>query len=178
MLCDFCRKREAVFFIEQTTKTSQKKIHICMECAVKNGLSPDPERIQKSIRSLFDAVAKTEAVGTMEAGKLCRVCGTSFAAIKKSGKVGCPECYETFKSELPEVMAKHGITGTYTGSMPSRIATFRSHLTDRIDLEAKLEQSIQNEDYEKAAIYRDYLRALERGAVADGSDAGNGAEDA
>ena len=70
------------------------------------------------------------------------------------------------------------ITGTYTGSMPRRIATFRSRLTDRIDLEAKLEQSIQNEDYEKAAIYRDYLRALERGAVADGSDAGTGAENA
>ena len=55
--------------------------------------------------------------------------------------------------------------------MPRRLTTFRSHLTDRIDLKAKLEQSIQNEDYEKAAIYRDYLRALERRAVADGSDA-------
>ena len=177
MLCDFCRKREAVFFIEQTTKTSQKKIHICMECAVKNGLSPDPDHIQKSIRSLFDAVEKTEAADTMEAGRLCPVCATSFAAIKKTGKVGCSECYEIFKAELPELMAKHGITGTYTGSMPRRIATFRSHLTDRIDLKAKLEQSIQNEDYEKAAIYRDYLRALEKRAVADGSG-GTGADDA
>ena len=53
--------------------------------------------------------------------------------------------------------------------MPKRIASFRSLLTDRIDLEAKLEQSVKDEDYEKAAIYRDYLRALERKSVADGS---------
>ena len=56
-----------------------------MECAVKNGLSPDPDHIQKSIRSLFDAVEKTEAADAMEAGRLCPVCATSFASIKKTG---------------------------------------------------------------------------------------------
>ncbi|MBQ9495751.1 MAG: UvrB/UvrC motif-containing protein [Treponema sp.] len=169
MLCDYCRKREAVFFIEQTTKNTRKRINICMECAVKNGLAPDPQRVQKTIRSLFESVEKADAAYNVEAGKLCPVCGKSLAAIKKTGRAGCPECYEIFKTELVDIMERHGIKGQYTGSLPRRIASFRSSLTDRIDLKAKLDLSVQNEDYEKAAIYRDYLRALEKQSVADGS---------
>ena len=54
--------------------------------------------------------------------------------------------------------------------MPSRLRSFRSRLTDRMDLQAKLEDSIKSENYEKAAMYRDFLRALEKQSVADGSD--------
>ena len=140
-----------------------------MECAIKNGLSPDPQKIQKSINALFEAVAKSDETYNAEAARLCPVCGRNLPAIKKTGKLGCPECYEIFKKEVPVIMDARGIKGQYTGSMPKRIASFRSLLTDRIDLEAKLEQSVKDEDYEKAAIYRDYLRALERKSVADGS---------
>lgn len=168
MLCDYCHKREAVFFLEQTSKTSRRRIHICMECAVKNGLSPDPQKIQKSINALFEAVAKSDEAQSAEAARLCPVCGRSLPAIKKEGRLGCPECYEIFKKEISDIMKERGIDGQYTGSMPKRIASFRSLLTDRIDLKAKLEQSVKDEDYEKAAIYRDYLRALERKSVADG----------
>ena len=44
-----------------------------------------------------------------------------------------------------------------------------SALTDRIWLRTKLEESVANEDYEKAALYRDRLKALEKCAVADGA---------
>ena len=53
--------------------------------------------------------------------------------------------------------------------MPKRLDTFRSVLTDRIALQGKLEESLKNEDYEKAAVYRDYLRALEKSPV-NGND--------
>ena len=54
--------------------------------------------------------------------------------------------------------------------MPKRIANFRSPLTDRIEVQKKLEQAIENEDYEKAAFYRDYLHAIENKAVSDGEE--------
>ena len=67
-------------------------------------------------------------------------------------------------------MIEHGITGTYTGSFPKRLSGFRNALTDRNDLQAKLDEAVREENYEKAAVYRDYLRALEKGSVADASD--------
>ena len=69
-----------------------------------------------------------------------------------------------------DILSKQGIKGPYKGVMPNRLSTFRSVLTDRIALQAKLEESIKNEDYEKAAIYRDYLKALEKSPVAGGED--------
>ena len=67
-------------------------------------------------------------------------------------------------------MKKNNAYGEYTGSMPKRIANFRSPLTDRIEVQKKLEQAIENEDYEKAAFYRDYLHAIENKAVSDGEE--------
>lgn len=165
MLCDYCKKREAIFFLEQSTKNSKKRIHLCMQCAVKTGISPDPERVQQSIKTLFAEVEKLDAERTKDSETLCPVCGTSLSRIKKTLRVGCSECYEVFKKTLPSIFSAHGIRGPYRGSMPERLGNFRSRLTDRIDLEAKLEESIRNEDYEKAALYRDYLRALEKNSV-------------
>ena len=53
--------------------------------------------------------------------------------------------------------------------MPQRLSTFRSVLTDRIMLQNKLNAAVEDENYEKAAMYRDYLKALEKKAVS-GSD--------
>ena len=102
--------------------------------------------------------------------KLCPVCGSNLAFIKKAGVAGCPECYEVFKDEIKTSMREHGITVTYTGSFPKRLSGFRNALTDRNDLQAKLDEAVREENYEKAAVYRDYLRALEKGSVADASD--------
>ncbi|MCI1209063.1 MAG: UvrB/UvrC motif-containing protein [Treponema sp.] len=165
MLCDFCHKREAVFFIEQVSKNTRKKLNICMECAVSRGISPDPKAIERSIGILFAELANDGKKSEKETDKLCPVCGRSLSLIKKTGRLGCPECYAVFKNDILELMKQKNIKGPYTGSLPHRLSTFRSVLTDRVDLQTKLEKSIESEDYEKAAIYRDYLRALERSPV-------------
>ena len=170
MICNYCCKREAAFFIEQSTKDSSKRLHICMECAVKNGISPDPQRVQYAINSLFKTVAQEIKKRSAEEETLCPGCGKSLAAIKHSFSAGCPECYDVFKKEINELLTSHGFTGSYTGSMPRNLASFRSSLMDKVNIETKLKISIQNEDYEKAAMYRDYLRSLERQPVSDGEN--------
>ena len=55
--------------------------------------------------------------------------------------------------------------------MPKRIRNFSSVLTTRVAIQGKLEESLKKEDYEKAAIYRDYLKALEKAPVAGDGDA-------
>jgi protein arginine kinase activator len=61
-----------------------------------------------------------------------------------------------------------GITGQYSGSYPLRLGQVRSVLSDRMSIRTKLEESVAKEDYERAAMYRDRLRALEGCAVAVG----------
>lgn len=166
MICDFCHQREATFFVEQSSKGTKRKLHFCAECVRERGFSTDPKEISKALNSLFNEYFEKAGTGDL----MCPVCGQKLSKILLTGFTGCPECYEIFKDKIVEYMKKQKIYGTYTGSMPKRISTFRSPLTDRIEVQKKLELAIQNEDYEKAAFYRDYLHAIENKPVCDGDD--------
>ncbi len=169
MLCDLCKSRDAVIFLEQRSNNSVRKISLCAECAAARGISaPQVSSGQKNVAAVFQEVHEMNERSAPEFSRLCPACGKSLGDIKKSGTAGCPECYSVFTEELKEAFEKHGMKVSYTGSLPRRVRDFRNSLTDRADLQAKLEQAVLEENYEKAAVYRDFLRALERGSVADG----------
>jgi protein arginine kinase activator len=91
-------------------------------------------------------------------------------------RAGCPECYASFRSEIAAVMKNNGFEISYTGTLPRKLGYFKSPLTDRLMLQSRLEEAVRAEDYEKAAVYRDRLRILERDgitAVDEGHDKAN-----
>ncbi|OJF76168.1 MAG: DNA helicase UvrBC [Treponema sp. CETP13] len=161
MLCDICGQREAVLFVTQTLKGEKKEIHLCAQCAKKRGLNTDGALLAQSLGALVSELDKTQ--------KVCYACGHKLKTILKTGKLGCPECYTAFKDEIENLYQRKGIDLPYTGSMPKKLESFRSTVTDRIAIQDKLEESIKNENYEKAAMYRDFLKVLDKGAVSDGS---------
>jgi protein arginine kinase activator len=69
-------------------------------------------------------------------------------------------------------MEKNGIKEIFKGKMPVRLSSVRSVLNDRVILQNKLNVAVEKEDYEKAAIYRDCLKALEKNAVNGIEDSG------
>ncbi len=175
MICSFCNEREAVIYMEQIGSDGQRrKINICMECAIERGISPDPKSMESSIGNLFKELAEISKKIAEKENKLCPVCGTSLGEIRKTGKVGCPECYAIFKNDIRKILEDNGVKELFKGSMPSRLSSFRSVLNDRMILQNKLNVAVQNEDYEKAAMYRDYLKALEKNAVAGSEDSTSG----
>lgn len=170
MTCDLCKENEASIFLEQFNGISKRKLNLCFECARAYDISDKSKKNNvESLSTLFDIVFNKKKISPDDT-VLCPVCGISLSEIKRSKQTGCPECYEIFKNEIKEVLKNIGVKGSYTGTMPKRIKNFRSVLTDRIALQSKLEESIKNEDYEKAAIYRDYLKALEKSPVYGGED--------
>lgn len=174
MLCDLCKKNQATIFLESVGKNGKKKINLCFSCAVSRGIAtPIPEPEAKKIAAVFNEIEERELKNDENALRLCPICGTSLKKIKETHFAGCPECYETFKTEITEELKTHNFYSKYVGSMPKRLASFRNALTDRIDIQAKLNLAVKQENYEKAAVYRDFLRALERGSVVDGSDKEN-----
>lgn len=171
MICDFCHEREAVIFMEQVNGNGQKrKISICRECALAHGISPDPKSIESSIGDLFREINAFSRRIAAENSRMCPVCGMGIVELRKTGKAGCPECYAIFKEDIKNLLKKNGINGSYTGSMPERLSGVHSVLNDRIALQNKLNDAVASEDYEKAAMYRDYLHALEKSPVSGGDD--------
>ncbi|MGP1457706.1 MAG: UvrB/UvrC motif-containing protein [Treponema sp.] len=171
MQCDLCHNEEAVIFIEQVGPNGTRKVNLCLKCASERGIaSPNAAPQKINIDAIFKEIDEKIRSADPDARRLCPVCGKNLALIKKSLAAGCPECYEVFKDEIKTVMSAHGMAGLYTGSLPKRLAGFRNALTDRNDLQTKLDEAVRAENYEKAAVYRDYLRALEKGSVADAGE--------
>ena len=97
-------------------------------------------------------------------------CGTTFYNISKTGKVGCPDCYETFKNELAAVLKKINGSKQHTGRCPQRFKNGQtaenklSQTETQEDIETKLrkqlEEAIKCENFEEAAKIRDQIKAL------------------
>ena len=97
---------------------------------------------------------------TAERGKSCPLCGGTFHDFVKTGKAGCPRCYETFEAELlPSIQRIHGRTA-HTGQAPARFREENEKKQKIAGLETELKEAIRTENYEKAAEIRDTLRNL------------------
>ncbi|MBO5730633.1 MAG: UvrB/UvrC motif-containing protein [Treponema sp.] len=157
MICDICGVRDATMVVQQVSVTGRKEVHLCLQCAAQRGLSTSNGKIEMSLAGLFDSIAKLQ-----KNQRQCPVCGKSEGELERNQRLGCPECYNFFGPKLKSILEKRGVTGSYTGSLPERLASYKSVLADRMQLKEKLEQSIAQEEYEKAALYRDRLKALDK----------------
>jgi protein arginine kinase activator len=139
----------------------QNEIHICEECAQQRGIQVHGDKLELSFGHIINEIRN--AVNMVQQkldSRACPVCATSLYQLKKNRSVGCPECYHFFHDDIKQLMDQSGILGAYSGDLPQRLAQSRSSLTDRVEIQGKLEESIAREDYERAAMYRDQLRGL------------------
>lgn len=171
MMCDLCNERPADIFLEQRSGSSCRKINLCAACASKKGIAaPAVSAEQKNLDSVFREIFEKKTKSSPDFKRLCPGCGKSLGEIKLSGFSGCPECYFVFSNEIKSLLNPNGIETKYTGTLPHRIKDFSNDITDRADLQRKLEEAVSKEDYEKAAVYRDFLRAIEKKSVVDGEE--------
>ena len=96
--------------------------------------------------------------------------GASFEEITQSGKIGCADCYRTFRSQLmPVIQRIHGTTrhkGKVPGGSALRITGGQHQMVtvQESPLEEKkrlLKQAIEKQDFEQAAVLRDEIKEME-----------------
>ena len=106
------------------------------------------------------AATASEEADAAAAAIVCERCGTSLSQFTKSGKLGCPNCYQAFREQLtPMLQQIHGRV-QHAGRKPldDEAAQRRRAVYER--LSRQLEQAVAMEDFETAAILRDQLRQL------------------
>ena len=90
----------------------------------------------------------------------CPHCGFTQADFKKSGRLGCPECYQTFVEGL-EGLLKSMHKGTrHVGKVPEVLRHSRESADRLKGLQKKLAKAIAEEDFEQAAVIRDDLKKI------------------
>ncbi|HUE36467.1 MAG TPA: UvrB/UvrC motif-containing protein, partial [Candidatus Acidoferrum sp.] len=88
----------------------------------------------------------------------CPRCGFTQADFKKSGRLGCPECYKTFSEGLSGLLKTMHKGTRHVGKAPET-ARSSSENADRLKLlQKKLEKAIESENFEEAAQLRDEIK--------------------
>lgn len=151
MLCTHCKKEQATFFYTQNINGKESSAALCPACAKNAGIG------NAGIFSpLFSSHAQREAKPA--SSKRCNLCGLQWSDILSMGKVGCPTCYNTFRTELEETIRSiHGGAKHY--AKPTEATRENKEISEEEKLRTALAKAIETENYEEAARIRDILKA-------------------
>ena len=161
MKCEKCHINEATVFITQNINGVSREMNLCETCAETYEQPISDEAL--SFQQFLSGFMESGKSATSSSVVMCPRCGMSLKDFKKYSKVGCAQCYETFEDHLtPVVKRLHG-TVHHTGKVPGRIGQEVQSKKLLEQYESQLKIALMKEDYEKAAIYRDKIRELNRG---------------
>lgn len=178
MQCDYCDSTASVFFT-QIVDGETKKSSLCEKCAVEHGVTDPKGFLIGHIHALGgkEESAKpetpVESAGEASAAAVCPGCGFAFDDLKKTGRLGCSECYQFFRSDI-----KHNLGGMHKGvSHHGRVPVGMLEAFEKRQqlecLEQEMNEAVKTEDYEKAAALRDQLNQLREQDQVAAADAPN-----
>jgi protein arginine kinase activator len=163
MQCCVCKEKAATVHLTQIVGDKMQKLDLCEECAKAKGIN-DPTSF--AMADLMLGLGASQELEQSSAGVelKCPRCGFSQADFKKSGRLGCPDCYKTFAEGLASLLKTMHKGTRHIGKAPEALRATRE-TSDRLkQLQKRLSKAIDEENYETAASLRDEIKLL-TGAV-------------
>lgn len=158
MLCSVCQKKEATVFLTEIVGDKTHKVDLCEACSKEKGAN-DPSSF--ALADLLLGLGASQEIQPAGGEDLkCPNCGFTQADFKKSGRLGCSECYQTFSEGLESLLKTMHRGTRHTGKAPQSLVQTRA-LADKLkSLNKSLEKAVAEEDFERAAKLRDEIRVL------------------
>lgn len=154
-----CKKNEATVRYTEVVNKKIIKMNLCEECAKKKGVTIQaPFTIADLLSGLADLGLRAED----DLKKTCPGCGLSYIDFRKTGRLGCDNCYRAFENSLQGLLETIHRSTTHVGKAPSRSRVEVDGLTMLKALEAQLCTAVEKEEFEKAATIRDKLQAFKK----------------
>ena len=138
-----------------------KKMDMCESCAQNQGVDEPGISLVDLLVGLGPGA--TEAVSGMSAEQRpskCPTCGYTQADFKKSGRLGCSDCYVTFEDGLNQMLRSMHKGLKHSGKAPKNYRNTRELEARSKKLEQELKKAVKEERYEDAAVIRDSLKEL------------------
>lgn len=151
--CDCCQQPAVIHEIDTTNGIA---IHLCKQHAIDAGYSI-PET--PPVTELINQFTVNQSAKQKRAG--CPTCGTTLGRYRKTGLLGCPDCYDRFERNLtPLVIRAHAGGGVHVGRVPNKSVELVDIQVRRKQLIEELDRAVAREEYERAASLRDQLSGL------------------
>lgn len=165
MNCERCQGSSAVVHITEIKDNKKRVINLCQKCAMEmqsGGFGFLPQlNLHNFLAGLFSD-SKTSFTPHQATGSKCSTCGLMEGQFIATGLLGCGDCYNHFGESLNPIYRRiHGTT-KHIGKVPVRSGA-RIKLSKEIKkLKLKLQESINNEEFEEAARLRDEIKDFEK----------------
>jgi len=136
---------------------------------VKNGkiihkiFSFDEAKKKGVLSSVGYALIDSDDPGpTRSDGVVCPTDGYTQREFEKSGRLGCPQCYQTFRTHVQPLLERMHKGTRHVGKIPENVND-REILIAKVDhLRLKLGSAVHAERFEDAAQLRDDIDGLEK----------------
>jgi len=161
MLCTICKEKPATVHLTQIVGDKMQKLDLCEDCAKTKGIN-DPTSFGLADLDLVLGLGASQQLEQAAGGVelKCPRCGFTQADFKKSGRLGCPECYRTFAEGLASLLKTMHKGTRHTGKAPEALRATRENASLLKTLQTKLARAIKDENYEQAALVRDEIKQL------------------
>lgn len=149
MLCEKCGKREATVKYTQIINGRKSSLNICSACAAQ-------ESIFDNFGSLLSFRERNETDMAV-----CPCCNMRLSELLRSGRIGCGECYNTFRPHVEALLKKIHGTSRHIQLEEKEEAKPQAKKSEVVLLRDKLKEAVEKEDFEEAARLRDLIREKE-----------------
>ncbi len=174
MKCDLCNK-DASVFLTQIINGQMTTVNLCEACSKEKGVT-DTTGFGLAEAFIGPTTARAKELA-------CPACGFTQSQLKKIGRMGCPECYTTFREGLDSLLSAMHKGTTHVGKVPQHLSAVPLRSTtpappapshtvpprktaDELrktvaHLRHQLQKAVSEERFEDAARLKNEIRDLE-----------------
>ena len=159
MKCDVCSK-EATVFLTQIINGKMTTVNLCEACSKEKGVT---DTMGFGLAEAFLTPAQVQAQHEL----VCPACGFTQSQLKKIGRMGCPECYTTFRDGLDSLLSAMHKGTQHAGKVPHGAAVVLVDVQRTVaQLREQLQQAVIEERYEDAARLKAQIEVVQKQAPA------------
>ena len=155
MLCEECHQNEAVYTISVMMGEAMTQRHLCADCMAKMNMNIASGNMQKLLGAILNAINRGEQpeegekVPDDQPDITCPRCRMTLSKFIKTGRLGCPDCYQAFAAQLhPMLLQIHGRV-QHAGRKPLQSETDQRSRYEQEELTRQLQLAVNAEDYEQ-----------------------------
>lgn len=177
MLCERCKMREASVVLTEVINGVKTEHNLCSQCATDTDLGQLLDTdfpFAKILSGILGIIPEAQDPQTQKMNQLsCPTCKMSYGEFIKHSQFGCPDCYDTFGLLLNNNIKKLQGSDTHVGKHPLYQSSGHTHAENVENarenetkeeqlaiLKSRLQEAIEEEEYEAAAKYRDEMKQL------------------
>ena len=160
MLCDNCKQRQASIHITKIINGEKKEVHLCDQCTSLQEVGSNPFNFKNFITNFTEEMIEGKSPQIHEDEVSCDHCGMTYDAFKRYGKFGCEHCYDAFGDLIQPLIKRMQGKNHHVGKIAAHGGEYIKRKRELTELNEKLKRAVEQEEYEKAAVYRDKIKSI------------------